>query len=78
MEKIKKTISENQSDKYYFNEDFSYSFGENDFFYYETLSTKTFLGCLRTVRFTDFLGRMKYRLLNLWTIAEYHVKLWLI
>ena len=35
MEKIKKTISENQSDKYYFNEDFSYSFGENDFFYYE-------------------------------------------
>ena len=35
MEKIKKTIKENQSNKYFFNEDFSYSFGENDFFYYE-------------------------------------------
>ena len=35
MKKIKKTIKENQSNKYFFNEDFSYSFGENDFFYYE-------------------------------------------
>ncbi|MDC3231381.1 Mur ligase family protein [Candidatus Pelagibacter sp.] len=35
MEKIKKTIKENQSNKYFFNEDFSYSFEENDFFYYE-------------------------------------------
>jgi len=35
MEKIKKTIKENQSNKYFFNEDFSYSFGKNDFFYYE-------------------------------------------
>ena len=35
MEKIKKTIEENLSNKYFFNEDFSYSFGENDFFYYE-------------------------------------------
>ena len=35
MEKIKKTISENRSNKYYFDEDFSYSFGENNFFYYE-------------------------------------------
>ncbi len=35
MKKIKKTISKNQSSKYYFNEHFSYSFGENDFLYYE-------------------------------------------
>ena len=35
MEKIKKNISKNQSSKYYFNEHFSYSFGENDFFHYE-------------------------------------------
>ena len=35
MKKIKKTIKEYQSNKYFFNEDFSYSFGENDFFYYE-------------------------------------------
>ncbi len=32
---IKKTISKNLSRKIYFNEDFSYSSGENDFFYYE-------------------------------------------
>jgi len=32
---IKKTISNNSSDKIIFNEDFSYSIGENEFFYYE-------------------------------------------
>ena len=32
---IKKTISKNSSKKFYFNEDFSYSYGENGFFYYE-------------------------------------------
>ena len=32
---IKKTILENSSKKLYFNEDFSYSVGENGFFYYE-------------------------------------------
>ena len=35
MEKIKKTISQNQSNKYFFNEDFTFSMSENDFFYYE-------------------------------------------
>ncbi len=35
MESIKKTISQNQSNKYFFNEDFTYSMSENDFFYYE-------------------------------------------
>mgnify|MGYP001232795278 CR=1 FL=1 len=35
MENIKKTISKNQSNKYFFNEDFTYSMSENDFFYYE-------------------------------------------
>ena len=35
MENIKKTISQNQSNKYFFNEDFTYSMSENDFFYYE-------------------------------------------
>jgi len=32
---IKKTIFKNSSKKLFFNEDFSYSFGENGFFYYE-------------------------------------------
>tara|TARA_Y100000816_G_scaffold244676_1_gene192402 strand:+ start:1404 stop:2669 length:1266 start_codon:yes stop_codon:yes gene_type:complete len=32
---IKKTILKNSSNKFFFNEDFSYSSGENDFFYYE-------------------------------------------
>ena len=32
---IKKTISNNKSQKFFFNEDFSYSEGENGFFYYE-------------------------------------------
>ncbi|WP_440930393.1 bifunctional folylpolyglutamate synthase/dihydrofolate synthase [Candidatus Pelagibacter sp.] len=32
---IKKTISTNQSNKYFFNEDFSFSNGENGFWYYE-------------------------------------------
>ena len=32
---IKKTISNNKSQKFFFNEDFSYSAGENGFFYYE-------------------------------------------
>ncbi len=35
MECIKKTICENKSHKIYFNEDFTYAVGENDFFYYE-------------------------------------------
>ena len=35
MECIKKTISKNQSNKYFFNEDFSFSNGENGFWYYE-------------------------------------------
>ena len=34
-ELIKKTIKKNSSKKLYFNEDFSYSSGENNFFYYE-------------------------------------------
>ena len=35
MNYIKKNIKKNQSNKIYFNEDFSYSDGENDFFYFE-------------------------------------------
>ena len=35
MECIKKTISNNKSNKLFFNEDFSYSLKENGFFYYE-------------------------------------------
>ena len=35
MNCIKKTISQNPSDKVFFNDDFSYSINENDFFYYE-------------------------------------------
>tara|TARA_B110001452_G_scaffold260805_1_gene258750 strand:- start:169 stop:1434 length:1266 start_codon:yes stop_codon:yes gene_type:complete len=35
MDCIKKTISQNQSNKIYFNDDFTYTFTENDFFYYE-------------------------------------------
>ena len=35
MDCIKKTISLNQSNKIFFNDDFNYSINENDFFYYE-------------------------------------------
>ena len=35
MNCIKKTISQNLSNKVFFNDDFSYSINENDFFYYE-------------------------------------------
>ena len=35
LECIKKTISKNKSNKVFFNDDFSYSVNENDFFYYE-------------------------------------------
>ena len=35
MNSIKKTISQNLSSKVFFNDDFSYSINENDFFYYE-------------------------------------------
>ena len=35
LECIKKTIKNNSSNKLFFNEDFSYSIKENDFFYYE-------------------------------------------
>ena len=35
MDCIKKTISQNPSNKIFFNDDFSYSVNENDFFYYE-------------------------------------------
>ncbi len=35
MECIKKTISNNQSNKYYFGKDFSYSIGKNNSFYYK-------------------------------------------
>ena len=35
MDCIKKTIYQNPSNKVFFNDDFSYSIGENDFFYYE-------------------------------------------
>ena len=35
MDCIKKTIYQNPSNKVFFNDDFSYSVGENDFFYYE-------------------------------------------
>ena len=35
LRSIKNCISQNQSKKYYFDEDFSFSVSENDFFYYE-------------------------------------------
>ena len=35
MDTIKKTISQNLSNKFFFNDEFSYSISENDFFYYE-------------------------------------------
>ena len=35
MDCIKNTISQNKSNKVFFNDDFSYSINENDFFYYE-------------------------------------------
>ena len=35
LDKIKQTISKNQSQKKFFNEEYNYSLNENDFFYYE-------------------------------------------
>lgn len=35
LQKIKKSLNSNKSKKLYFNESYSYSFGENSFFYYE-------------------------------------------
>ena len=66
---IKKTISKNSSQKFYFNDDFSYSSGENGFFYYEDkfgglkLPTPNILGqfqlenistAIATLRLLDF------------------------
>ena len=68
-EAIKKTINNNSSKKIYFNEDFSYSIGENNFFYYEDkfgglkLPTPNILGqfqlenistAIATLRLLDF------------------------
>ena len=68
-EVIKKTINKNSSKKIYFNEDFSYSIGENNFFYYEDkfgglkLPTPNILGqfqlenistAIATLRLLDF------------------------
>ena len=35
IDNIKKTIKENKSEKYFFNEEYSFSINENNFFYYE-------------------------------------------
>ena len=35
FQNIKKTIKNNKSNKFFFNEDYSFSLGENNFFYYE-------------------------------------------
>ena len=68
-EAIKKTINNNSSKKIFFNEDFSYSIGENNFFYYEDkfgglkLPTPNILGqfqlenistAIATLRLLDF------------------------
>ncbi len=69
MNFIKKTISQNQSNKIYFNNDFCYSEGENDFFYYEDkfggikLSKPNILGQYQLENITTAIATL--RILNL-------------
>ena len=77
MEKIKKTIHQNQSSKYYFNEDFSFSAGENEFFYYEDkfgglkLPKPNVLGQFQQENISTAIATL--RILNL-GINDHHIK----
>ncbi len=77
MKKIKKTIHQNQSSKYYFNEDFSFSAGENEFFYYEDkfgglkLPKPNVLGQFQQENISTAIATL--RILNL-GINDHHIK----
>ncbi len=71
MNFIKKTISQNQSNKIYFNNDFCYSEGENDFFYYEDkfggikLSKPNILGQYQLENITTAIATLRILDLNI-------------
>ena len=74
---IKKTISKNSSNKFFFNEDFSFSNGENGFFYYEDkfgglkLPLPNILGQFQLENISTAIATL--RLLDL-GIKEIHIK----
>ena len=77
MDYIKKTIKENLSNKVFFNDDFSYSINENDFFYYEDqfgglkLSKPNVLGQFQLENVSTAIATL--RTLNL-SIKDEHIK----
>ncbi len=77
LKKIKKTIDENQSNKYYFNEDFSFSDEDNNFFYYEDkfgglkLPEPNVLGQYQKENISSAIATL--RILNL-DIKDHHIK----
>ena len=77
MDYIKKTIKENLSNKLFFNDDFSYSINENDFFYYEDqfgglkLSKPNVLGQFQLENVSTAIATL--RTLNL-SIKDEHIK----
>ena len=74
---IKKTILKNSSNKLFFNEDFSFSHGENDFFYYEDkfgglkIPMPNILGQFQLENISTAIATV--RLLNL-DLKEEHIK----
>jgi dihydrofolate synthase/folylpolyglutamate synthase len=68
---IKKTISDNKSQKFFFNEDFSYSEGENGFFYYEDkfgglkLSSPNVLGQFQLENISSAIATLRALKLNI-------------
>ena len=74
---IKKTILKNSSNKLFFNEDFSFSHGENDFFYYEDkfgglkIPMPNILGQFQLENISTAIATI--RLLNL-DLKEEHIK----
>ena len=77
MDYIKKTIKENLSNKVFFNDDFSYSINENDFFYYQDqfgglkLSKPNVLGQFQLENVSTAIATL--RTLNL-SIKDKHIK----
>ena len=76
-EYIKKTISKNLSNKFFFNEDFTFSIRENDFFYYEDkfgglkLPMPNILGQFQLENISTAIGTL--RLLDI-DIKDEHIK----
>ena len=77
LKKIKKTIDKNQSNKYYFNEDFSFSDEDNNFFYYEDkfgglkLPEPNVLGQYQKENISSAIATLRILDLN---IKDHHIK----